>query len=198
MRYINGRVVSLPLTDMRYINGWVESMVLRRKAEDFSIMKDRQMKKTGFYIIKDKFFEDMPDPYLKGNKAGNRPHYYCFEDTNTGIYWMIPLSSRIDKYRRIIEKKENAGKPCDILHIVKLDDSRESAFLIQDMFPITEEYIEREYTIAGNHLMLTSEHTATEIEQKARKVIGMLKRGIKFTPTQPDVMAILKKLKASK
>ena len=26
------------------------------------------MKKTGFYIIKDKFFEDMPDPYLKGNK----------------------------------------------------------------------------------------------------------------------------------
>lgn len=40
----------------------------------------------------------------------------------------------------------------------------------------------------------TSEHTAREIEQKARKVIGMLKRGIKFTPTQPDVMAILEKL----
>ena len=198
MWYINGRVVSLPLTDMRYINGWVESVVLRRKAEDFSVIEDRQMKKTGFYIIKDKFFEDMPDPYLKGNKAGNRPHYYCFEDTNIGIYWMIPLSSRIDKYRRIIDKKEKAGKTCDILHIVKLDDSRESVFLIQDMFPITVEYIEREYTIAGNHLMLTSEHTATEIEQKARKVIGMLKRGIKFTPTQPDGMAILEKLKASK
>lgn len=68
--------------------------------------EDRQMKKTGFYIIKDKFFEDMPDPYLKGNKAGNRPHYYCLEDTSTGIYWMIPLSSRIDKYRRIMEKKK--------------------------------------------------------------------------------------------
>ena len=38
--------------------------------------------------------------------------------------------------------------------------------LIQDIFPITEEYIEREYTIAGNHLMLASEHTAREIEQK--------------------------------
>ena len=153
------------------------------------------MKKTGFYIIKDKFFVDMLDPYVKGNKAGNRPHYYCFEDTNTGIYWMIPLSSRIDKCKQILEKKEKAGKSCDILHIVKLDDSRESAFLIQDMFPITEEYIEREYTIAGNHLMLTSEHTAREIEQKAKKVMGMLKRGIKFTPTQPDVMAILENLK---
>lgn len=84
-------------------------------------------------------------------------------------------------------------------------ESRKSHFMrlscrsgIQDMFPITEEYIEREYTIAGNHLMLTSEHTAREIERKARKVIGMLKRGIKFTPTQPDVMAIWKKLKESR
>ena len=157
-----------------------------------------RMKKTGFYIIKDKFFDDMPDPYLKGNKEGNRPHYYCFEDTSKGIFWMIPLSSRINKYKQIVDKKEKLGKPCDIIHIVKLDDSRESAFLIQDMFPITEEYIEREYTIAGNHLMLTSEHTAKEIEQKSKKVMGMLKRGVKFTPTQPDVTAILRKLKECK
>lgn len=153
------------------------------------------MKKTGFYIIKDKFFEDMADPYLKGNKEGNRPHYYCFEDKVEGIYWMIPLSSRIGKYRRIMEKKEKAGKPCDILHIVQLDDNRKSVFLIQDMFPIIDEYIERKYTIAGNHLMLTSEHTAREINQKARKVMGMLKHGVKFMPTQPDVMAIFEKLK---
>lgn len=57
---------------------------------------------------------------------------------------MIPLSSRIDKYKQIVEKKEQAGKPCDIIHIVKLDDNRQSAFLIQDMFPVTNEYIERE------------------------------------------------------
>ena len=168
--------------------------VLRRKAKDFFVERVGQMKKMGFYIIKDKFFEDMSDPYLKGNKKGNRPHYYCFEDTRTGIYWMIPLSSRIDKYKKIIEKKEKADKPCDILHIAKLDDSRKSVFLIQDMFPVTEEYVEREYTIAGNHLLLTSEHTARVIEQKARKVLGMLKRGVKFTPTQPDIMTILKKM----
>lgn len=66
---------------------------------------------------------------------------------------------------------------------------------VQEMFPVTEEYIEREYTIAVNHLMLTSEHTAREIEQKAKKVMGMLKRGVKFTPTQPNVLVILEKLK---
>ncbi len=38
------------------------------------------MKKAGFYMIKDSFFEVMSDPFLKGNKQGNRPHYYCFED----------------------------------------------------------------------------------------------------------------------
>ena len=38
------------------------------------------MEKTGFYIIKEQFFEDMADPYLKGNKQGNRPHYYTQPD----------------------------------------------------------------------------------------------------------------------
>ena len=153
------------------------------------------MKRTGFYTIKDKFFEDMSEPYLKGNKQGNRPHYYCFEDAQNGIFWMIPLSSRIEKYKRIVENKRKENKPCDILHIVKLDDGRESVFLIQDMFPITEEYIDRKYTIAGNHLMLTSEHTVKEVEKKARKVMAMLKRGVRFTPTQPDVIRILNNLK---
>lgn len=49
------------------------------------------MKKTGFYIIKDKFFEDMSDPYLKGNKAGNRPHYYCFEDTSISVHYNLTV-----------------------------------------------------------------------------------------------------------
>lgn len=155
------------------------------------------MKKTGFYIIKDQFFIDMADPYLKGNKEGNRPHYYCLKDSAMEIFWMIPLSSRVDKYKKIIESKEKAGKPCDVIHIVKLDNSRESAFLIQDIFPITEKYIEREYTIAGNHLIVTSEHVVRTIERKANKVLRLLKKGIKFTPTQSDIIAILEKLKTN-
>lgn len=62
------------------------------------------------------------------------------------------------------------------------------------MFPITEKYIERIYTIAGNHLMITSEHSALEIEKKAKKVKNMLIRGIKFTPTQPNINNIIRKL----
>jgi len=43
--------------------------------------------------------------------------------------------------------------------------------------------------------MLTSEHTARTIEKKAKKVLAMVKKGVKFTPTQPNVMKILDKLK---
>ena len=133
-------------------------------------------------------------PTKTKRKASNITVITKDTEIENNFVWMIPLSSRIEKYKKIVENKKKVGKPCDIIHIVKLDDDRESAFLIQDMFPITDEYIERKYTIAGNHLMLTSEHTVKEIEQKARKVMGMLKRGVKFTPTQPDVMKIIEKL----
>lgn len=156
-----------------------------------------KLKERGFYIIRDEFFQEMQDPYLKGNKEANRPHYYCFKE-KSGMLWMIPLSSKIDKYRKIMENKVKNGKPCDIIHIMKLDNGKESAFLIQDMFPIVEKYIEREYKINVNHLMVTSDKAAKEIEIKARKVIKMLRHGVKFTPTQPNVMRIIEKLNEMK
>ena len=62
------------------------------------------------------------------------------------------------------------------------------------MFPIKEEYIEREYTLNGNHLILTSDRVAKEIEKKARRVIKLLRNGIKLFPTQPNIFKIIEKL----
>ena len=106
------------------------------------------------------------------------------------------MSSKLEKYKKIIEYKENKGKKCDILHIAKLDNDKESVFLIQDMFPIKEEFVEREYTIAGNHMKVTSEHVVKEIERKARKVLSLLRRDIRLTPLQPNVMKIYRQLKS--
>ncbi len=44
--------------------------------------------------------------------------------------------------------------------------------------------------------MMTSEHTAKEIEKTVRRFIGLLKREVKFIPMQSDIAAILKMLKA--
>lgn len=157
--------------------------------------KGAYMLERGFYIIKDSFFEEMNDSFLKGNKSGNRPHYYCFKDSTTSIYWVIPMSSRLLKYEAIIARKVSKYNQCDTIYIATLDNGQKSVFLIQDMFPITEEYIERQYTINGNHLRITSERTEREITKKARTVLALIKKGIKFTYTQPDVILIYNILK---
>ena len=59
------------------------------------------MNENGLYTIKDKFFEDFPDKYLKGNKEGNRPHYYSFKDKKTGLNWVIPCTTKIQRCRDI-------------------------------------------------------------------------------------------------
>ena len=85
------------------------------------------------------------------------------------------------------------GKPCDIIHILKINGD-ESAFLIQDMFPITDEYIERPYTINGIHLVIKDKNDVDTIRKKANNIYLLIHRKVKLNPTQPDVLTIEKSL----
>ena len=152
------------------------------------------IKEHSICFIKNDYFEDFPDPYLKKNKDDKRPHYYCFQDNKTGLYWVIPLSSQIEKYRKIMDMKKKNNKPCDILHITKLGNGKLSVFLIQDIFPVTEKYIDRQYTINGIPLMLNDEKDRKEIRKKVTKIMGLMRNGIKLMDTQPDILSIEKKL----
>ena len=59
------------------------------------------------YFIKDEFFDTVGEEYLKMNKEDTqRPHYYAFKDSSTGLLWVIPCSRQVGKYKTIIEKKE--------------------------------------------------------------------------------------------
>ncbi|MDE6149042.1 MAG: hypothetical protein K2F81_02970 [Ruminococcus sp.] len=148
------------------------------------------MEQFGFYVIDDDFFKRFNDPYLKGNKSENRPHYYCFQDNNNGLYWVIPMSSRIDKYKQIIERQQKQHKPCDKLHICKLSNDKENVFLIQDMFPVTENYIKRPYTFANKPLILISESERRIINQKALRILNLIEHNIRFSPLQVDALKI--------
>lgn len=152
------------------------------------------MNKFGFYIIDDNFFVKFNDPHLKGNKVENRPHYYCFQDDISGLYWVIPMSSRVKKYKHIIDHKQRHNKPCDILHICKLSNDKENVFLIQDMFPIIEKYIKRPYTFANKPLVLINETERYVINQKALRILNLIERGIKFTPLQVNALNIKEQL----
>ena len=64
------------------------------------------------------------------------------------------------------------------------------------MFPITEEYIKREYKFNGIQLKITSETIGNQIEKQAKVILGLLRKGYKFSPTQPDALKIEKSLLA--
>lgn len=144
------------------------------------------------YFIKDEFFTYIGDEYLKVNKeTTKRPHYYAFKDNSTGLLWVIPCSSKISKYKDIIEKKREHNKKHDHIKIIKVNGIEE-AFLFQDMFPITEKYISDPYIKQNAFMQIKDKKKLTYIEKNAKNIINLLRHGIKFTPTQPDIMRIEK------
>ncbi|WP_203527934.1 type III toxin-antitoxin system CptIN family toxin [Clostridium thermarum] len=147
---------------------------------------------SGFYTIKDEFFTEFNDPYLKGNKDENRPHYYCYKKDN--LLWVIPLTSKVEKYRNLYNKDLEKYGRCDKFVFFRMKGDKESVLLIQDIFPITEDYIGKKYCINGIPYVLMSETLKAEIKTKANKILALIKKGIKFNPKQPDILKIYSKL----
>ena len=61
---------------------------------------------TGYlYHIKDEYFNIVNDDNLMTNheRGKKRPTYFTIKDKN--ILWFIPLSSKTDKYKKILDKK---------------------------------------------------------------------------------------------
>lgn len=157
-----------------------------------------------FYFIKDSFFDVIDDSELMQNKEnGNkRPCYYCFKSKEyDSIIWFIPISTKIDKYQKIYDKKLQKqiklGKTPSIDTIVFGNVANTySAFLIQNMFPVTEEYIESQY-IKNKVAIKLSNKLQNEIISKAIKVLNLYNHGMKNI-VFPDIDKILKQLLKNK
>ena len=145
-----------------------------------------QIQKGYFYFIKDCYYDKVQDKELMKNKEnGNkRPYFYCFRDMMIDyLYWFIPISSKVSKYKEIYNKKvqkqlENKKKTnVDTLVFGKVNN-KERVFLIQNMFPITENYISDTYS-RNNVPVRISYELQQEIETKANKVFALVRRGNK-------------------
>ena len=111
---------------------------------------------TGYlYHIKDEFFDKVKDKGLMINHENghSRPSYLAIKDDD--ILWFIPLSSKIDKYKSIIEKKEKKYGSCKTILIKKIA-GREQVILIQNAFPTLEKYIQSRHTIDGKYIKISS------------------------------------------
>ena len=74
----------------------------------------------------------------------NRPCFYAFRAADTGLFWMIPFSSQIDKFRIIYNKKVLKYGYCNTIKFGYVL-GHEKAFLIQNMCPVTQKYILNQY-----------------------------------------------------
>ena len=111
---------------------------------------------TGYlYHIKDEFFERINNRGLMINheKGHSRPSYLAIKDEE--ILWLIPLSTKVDKYKSIIEKKEKKYGSCKTILIKKIA-GRKQVILIQNAFPTLEKYIQSRHTIDGKFVKVSS------------------------------------------
>ncbi|MBS4761165.1 hypothetical protein KG089_00415 [Carnobacteriaceae bacterium zg-ZUI252] len=130
------------------------------------------------YHLKDTFFELVTDNYLMSNKenGGYRPHYYAIKDTeNNDLYWMIPISSQYQKYKVIYDKKVDKYKKCDSISLGKFG-GKNCAFLIQNAFPITIDYIDHVHTVESKPLEIHAE-LQKELSKKLKTALTLHKKG---------------------
>ena len=154
------------------------------------------MEKGNFYFIDDQYFIDFPDVYLEKNremfdgKFHDRPYYYAVKDTKNDLYWMIPISSKVKKYRKIYNEKIEKHGNCDTLVFGEILGF-EKVFLLQNMCPVSENYARDVYLQSGVPVRL-DERLNRELYEKASKIIQLVRKGKKVV--FPDVLAIEQKL----
>jgi len=132
-----------------------------------------------FYFIKDDFFNMFKEYKLTENKEnGNkRPCYFCFSDfENEEIIWFVPISSKVEKYKKIYENKKKSRKKVYNFVFGKVL-GKEKTFLIQNIFPTTEKYIESKYQNKMQDVEITKS-LKKEIIETSMNVIKLSKKGI--------------------
>jgi hypothetical protein len=157
------------------------------------------MQKGKFYFLEERYFLDFPDKNLMKNKESvdgisyDRPCFYAFQNEQSEIYWMIPISSKVEKYEKIHHKNILKYGISDTIIFGNVLNQRR-AFLIQNMCPVTDRYIEKEYDYSFlGHIPVAIEPSFSGIlEEKANLILALVRRGRKLI--FPDVLKIEKML----
>ena len=134
------------------------------------------------YHIDDSYFRLVNDDKLLKNKENNhyRPNYYALKDEN-GLIWAVPMSSQYEKFERIYNEKIARYGKCDSI-VLGSFDGRQTAFLLQNMFPITDKYIHHIHTRNNNPVYVNHKYQV-EINKKIRKLRALTQKGYKVVFT---------------
>ena len=140
---------------------------------------------TGYlYHIKDDFFDIVNDENLMTNheRGKKRPTYFTIRDKD--ILWFIPLSSKVEKYQKIVDSKIKKFGFCNTILIEKIFDNQ-TAILLQNAFPTLEKYIDHVHTI-DNKPAKVPEKLGKIILENFENLMNLKKRGINLFFTDID------------
>lgn len=147
-----------------------------------------EIKQGRLYFIKDEFLEKYGIKYnLMDNKVESgtkRPTYFCFRDDKVKeMLWFVPMSKQHSKYLKIYENKKEKMKkePNNFIFFNNIAGIK-GVFLIQNMFPTTEKYVQEEYFRRGQEIKVPVT-IQKEILEKARTAIVLARRGVIATYT---------------
>lgn len=133
-----------------------------------------------FYFISNMFIQKYGIKYnlMENKEVGTkRPCYFCFKDKiDKSIIWFVPISKQYQKYKNIYEKKKQKinHEPLNFAFGVVKDEH--AVFLIQNMFPTIEQYIEEKYQVKNNDVTI-SKPLQKEIIEKAEAVLRLELKG---------------------
>lgn len=135
------------------------------------------MNENGFYLIKTDYIDLVRN--LGGKYADNkqRPVYCCIKDKYTeNLYWAIPTSDishrtkqQIDKYNSYIQLPKTDIRSA-YYHIGYTN--KPALYKISNCFPITDKYIDREYSSKGKPLCLKNKHEIETIQKKLLRILS--------------------------
>lgn len=106
------------------------------------------------------------------NYGNKRPCYFCFKDRN------VPLSTKYEKYKKLYEsKKAKSGNKPVYNFIFGNVLGKKAVFLIQNIFPTTEKYIENKYVNSNMDVEIPTRVRDNVIITSIR-VVELAERGI--------------------
>lgn len=152
------------------------------------------------YFVKDEFYEKFKDygllenKIVKNGKEHNRPCCYLFKFENDpeDIYWLIPVSSQIKKYEKQYNRSIEKYGICDNISFGYVLGEK-CAFLPQNLFPTTKEYIKNIYIDKNTNKPIgIPPDLMAELNAKARKKLRYNKMGKKLGLS--NALEILKEL----
>lgn len=141
---------------------------------------------TGYlYHIKDEFFDIVNDENLMTNheRGKKRPTYFTIKDKD--ILWFIPLSSNVDKYKKIVNKKMKKYGTCNSI-LIRNILGKESAILIQNAFPTLEKYIDHIHFLENGQPAKVISSTCDEILKNFKQMLKLKKKDLNFFFTDID------------